>query len=258
MTLSYPVTASKLDGSTATYEDEASFVAALAEEPLFFVFPLSLINEEGEVITVENTDQLLTALFDCNVLNVDTTIWDGGTGFDYIGCYELQFPFNVVLADGTVVEVNDHMEYCDLLLSGNIAGFGFPLTLIGEEGEIVVNSQEELDALLEDCWDIGNPGDLAGDLLNLYIGALGDETVGMVACYEIQFPIAAQSVDFEGNVLEDITIENLEQLAEIYADGTINSIYNVVYPVTVTLTSTGEEIELNSAEELFELLISCF
>jgi len=256
VTLQYPITVSKLDGSTATYDDEASFVAALAEEPLFFVFPMSIINGEGETIVVSDVDDLLTALLDCNGLDIDTTIWNGGNDFEFLGCYELAFPFTVTLVDGTTVEVNDHMEYCDLLLEGSVQGFVFPLTLIGEEGEIVVNSEEELNALLADCFDFG-PDVLIADLVNLYIGALGADSLGIDPCYEITFPMNAQEFDWEGNSLDQITINSFDELAAIFEDGSAGGLYNVVYPVTVTLTATGEEIELQSTEDLFELMFSC-
>lgn len=256
LTLQYPVTVSKLDGSTATYDDEASFVAALAEEPLFFVFPLSLTNEDGETIVANDVDELLTALFDCNGLDIDTTIWDEDFGFEYIGCYEIVFPFSVELTDGTIVEVNNHMEYCDLLLEGNIQGFAFPMTLINAEGETVtVNNQEELDALIAECFDF--EGEMVGDLINLFIGGLSDPASGIDPCFEISFPMSAVEVDWEGNEGNEITFNSFEEILEVFEAGPDSPLYNIIYPVTVTLTSTGEEIELQNTNELIELLITC-
>ena len=255
LTLQYPITVTDIDGNESTYDDEESFVAALAEEPLFFVFPLSLSNQDGETIVVNDVDELLTALFDCNGLDIDTTIWDDDYGFDYIGCYEIVFPFSVVLTDGTVVEVNDHMEYCDLLLEGNIQGFAFPLTLVGEEGEIVVNSQEELEALLEDCYDWDGPGEI-GDVFILATGAFGFDPSG-TACYTISFPMNVVEVDLNGNTSEEITINNLDELMELVTGFPGESLYNVVYPVTLTINESGEVVVLEQLEDLFQVLENC-
>lgn len=256
LTLQYPITVADIEGNQNTYEDEESFVAALAEEPLFFVFPMSLSNGDGETIEVNDIDELLTALFDCNGLDIDTTIWNDDYGFEYIGCYEIVFPFSVELLDGTIVEVNNHMEYCDLLLEGNVQGFAFPMTLNGEEGEIVVNSQEEFDALLEDCWDWEGPGEI-GDLLLLATGAIGFDSLGIDACYTISFPMNAEAVDLEDNSSEEITINNLDELMELISGFPGQYIYNVVYPVTITINESGEEVVLEQLEDLFEILENC-
>ena len=258
LTLQYPVTVSKLDGTTVTFDDEDSFVAALAEEPLFFVFPLSFINEEGEVIVANDIDELLTALFDCNGLDIDTTIWDDDYGFEYIGCYELTFPFSVELTDGTIVEVNDHMEYCDLLLEGNIQGYAFPLTLIGADGEeITVNSQEELDELLAACDDWTGPGgELEGDLFILLAGAIGADSIGVEGCYEISFPISGQEIDPAGNVVV-VTLNSVEEAIEYITANPFGLFLNLDYPITVTLNSSGEEVILESTEDIIALLEDC-
>ena len=253
LSLVYPVTVSDLEGENTTFDDEASFIAALAEEPLFFVFPITLVNLDGETIVANDVDELLTALFDCNGLDVDTTIWNDEGGFDFIGCYEISFPFSVELLDGTIVEVNDHAEYCDLLLEGNIQGYSFPMTLLDGEEEIVVNSQEELAELIFDCIDFEQ---VIGDFLNLYIGAVGDPISGFEPCYEISFPVSAQEIDWEGNILSEVSFTSLEEITELLEGGEF-PLLNTVYPVTVTMNSTGEVVELQSHQELFELVLTC-
>lgn len=253
LTLQYPVTVTDLEGEASTYDDEDSFVAALAEEPLFFVFPITLTNLDGETIVANDVDELLTALFDCNDLEIDTTIWSDEGGFDFIGCYEIQFPFGVVLTDGSTVEVNNHMEYCDLLLEGNVAGFDFPMTLVGEDGEIEVNSEEELNELLLDCFDFEQ---VVGDLINLYLGALGSDSLGIDPCYEISFPITAQEIDWQGTVLGETSFNSLDEITALLETGEF-PLLNVNYPVTVTIISTEEVIELQSTEDLFDLAFSC-
>ncbi|MEM9547071.1 MAG: hypothetical protein AAGA77_13905 [Bacteroidota bacterium] len=255
--LQYPISVSDLDGEIQTFDDEVSFVAALAEEPLFFEFPISLINAEGEVVVANNVDELLTSLFDCNGLDIDTTIWDGGNGFDFIACYEIAFPFTVILTDGTEVEVNDHMEYCDLLLEGNIQEFSFPMTLIDSDGETIeVNSQEELDELITDCFDLDGVT-IIGDMINLFLGGFGDPVTGIDPCYNISFPIEGVEVDWEGNMGNVVTFNNLDEIFETFNGGQDAAIYNVVYPVTVTRTEDGEVIVLENTQQLIDLLITC-
>ena len=250
--LVYPLDLQDLEDNVIAVDSEEAFIEAIAGEPMFFVFPLTIVNEEGE-ITVENIDELLNALFTCNEYDIDTT-WSG-FDFEFIGCYEITFPFDVVLEDGSVVTVNDHMEYCDLLLLGEVVNFAYPLTLTNEEGEeIVVNSDEELNGALEGCWEYGGGyPEFLGDAAILIIGSQADSTG--LACYTINFPISVNELDpISGEVTENIEVNNEEELFVLEG---ITEFYSLNYPISITLIDSEEVVELNSIEELLDLLATC-
>jgi len=176
---------------------------------------------------------------------------DGGgidTSFNYggeIGCFDVVFPFTVTLSDGSEVVVNNHDEFCALMVQGTLTGFVFPITLIDYDGnEIVVNSQEELDENLEDCWIDG--GVFSDDIILLLSGAASEENP--FGCYAINWPI---------NVLLDnveAELNSLEELVNYLGQGVFPTL---IYPASVTLSDTGEIVEINSYEDLFSILTDC-
>jgi len=155
----YPISLENWEGETVTANNESEFNTAITNEPHNFIFPFSIVDEDGEVISVADIDELFDALFDCNGFSVgDSTVWDYEVGFEYIGCYMVEFPIDIVLDDGTVVTVNNHEEMCEYMFEGSIADYTYPLTLISEEGEeVVVGSAEELEELLAECWEDKKP-----------------------------------------------------------------------------------------------------
>lgn len=237
----YPISLEDTDGNVVVANDEEEFIEMVSQDLLFFVFPFDLVDTDGNTVTVGDVDGLFTALIDCNGFEQDS-IWDWENGFEYIGCFTVEFPLTLVLTDGSTVVVNNHMEYCDLMLEGSIADFAYPLTLIDEDGnELVVNSSEELTELLEDCWD----GPFGGE--DVYILAEGE----LGGCYTINFPITGVQVDDQGNT-SDIVINNLDEIinGQFY-------ISSIDYPITVVLTSDGSTVTVNNIADIFQLLEDC-
>ncbi len=252
--LSYPVNLRKLDGTVVVANDENEFIALTAQEPMFFEFPISLVDEDGNIHTAGNTDELFDILLSCNDLDPDVdTTWVWETGFEYIACYKVEFPMTVKLIDGTEVVVNDHMELCDLMIQGELAGFAYPLTLVDEDGnEIVVNSDDELNEAIEDCFedDGGNgtgSGDFGVDLLNLAFGL--DE----VDCYDINYPFSATYLDFENGAEIQVEFSNDDELTsfvEDYMQTGAPLITMIDYPISVVLNADGSTMTLNDAVDV--------
>lgn len=253
-TMVYPMDLADVDGNIITVADEDEFVAAIASEPVSFVFPFDLLDENGDVVTLNSIDDLLNALFACGGYVVDTTQWE--SGFEYIGCYLLDFPFSVMLADGSVVEVLDHMQYCDLLLMGQIVDFAYPLSLLDENGEVVVaNSAAELQDLIDDCYDGGNPS-FNEDVYFLLIGAVGIlDSASNEPCYDINFPIELQEIDLQGNLGQVITVNDIDEFT--LALETVDTYYNLIYPIEVTPAGTTVSVEINSVADILDLLSNC-
>jgi len=247
--LVYPLTLTDLEGNDYSIDSQEDLIEALAEQQstiLFFNFPLSLVGEDGSAVANDG-DELFELLLSCieDGEGFDTTWNYGGE----IGCYGVEFPFTVVMADGSTVAVNNHDEFCALMIEGNIVGFEYPLTLISPEGEtVVVNSEEELNEALEECWDdpiFGGSGSV--DLLLI---ASNDLNQGG-GCFDIVWPVTI--VNTEG---EATTVDDLESLLEATSNNGPGQ-YELVYPVSVIPNSTGETVELNSIEDLFSILENC-
>ncbi len=245
----YPISLQNQRGETITLSDEEAFNTAISVESHNFVFPFEIENEEEGVILIEDIDALFEALFSCNTFDADTTIFDWEVGFEYLGCYLLEFPFEIVLTDSTEISVNNHEEYCEFLFQGNIEDFVYPITLIDENGNsIEVNSQEELNENLEDCFvniDVDIPSTW------IFSSEGSDELSELgIRCYDITYPF--ESYDFaEASIVEINDESELIDLA--FSD----IAYKLVYPVNVTVIFSGENIDIENDDDLIVLISEC-
>ena len=253
--LVYPLDLIDLDGSTVTVANESELNGELAAQEYSFAFPLSLLDEEGNAIVAENIDGLFELLISCNGFEIDdTTYFEWETGFEYIGCYMIAFPMDVIIADGSTVTVENHMELCDLMLQGEMVSYAFPMTLTDEEGETYeVANEDELAALISECEEVVIPELEEGifDLLNLLTGQVVTGPNGE-NCYEINFPL--QMVNENGLI---ITINDIEaDFENIFQE--LGETSSLVYPVSVVRTDNGENQEFNDGLEILEFLDGCF
>ncbi len=239
----YPMTLVDEEGNEIVVENEDEFSGALAEELLFFVFPFSLVDEEGEVVVVGDIEELFDTLFACSWDSEIDSIWDWENGFEYVGCYLVEFPLDIITGDGSTVTVENHMELCDYMITGDFAGYAFPLDLIGEDGEVItVSTEEELEAALDECWDDWGEGCFQGieDLFALLYA--GDD----LDCFIATFPITISTIDGEEMVIE--SPEGVEEYLPLVCE--------VVYPVTIVYTN-GDTTTLGSSEELYQAVEDC-
>ncbi len=256
-TLNYPIQLINVEEEISTIESEEELIDALSQDLYYFVYPFDLTHEDGEVITVNNMDEIFEALIECNGFNGDTEV-DWEQDFEYIGCYLFSFPFDVVLPDGEVVTVNNHMEFCDLMLTGDVFDFAYPISFTDLEGnEVTANSGDELEALLADCNDWNGEGEGEGefdqDHFLIWIGAVSTD-LGGLACYTIEYPISFTQTDDESV----LTINSLEDYNDVFFGEYPNlGSYVGNYPMTMTYNNSGESITINTSEEIELLLLGC-
>jgi len=252
--LVYPVSLVSWDGETVVVNDESEFNTALATEPYNFIFPFNLLDEVGSVTTVDNIDDLFNALFECNGFEVGDSIspWNYENGFEYISCYIVEFPMDLLLDGGITVTVNNHEELCEYMFQGSILDYVYPLTLIDEDGNTVIaDDQDHLNELLEECWDIDWGGGFQ-DLFLLTIGALGNNPENIDPCFNVSYPVSI--VDFDGNATD---LNSDEELQVLLQSGEISR-YFLQFPISVVLVSDGTEVTLEDSEDLLELINNCF
>ena len=235
--LAYPVTLLDTDSVAVTADDEEDLINLLANGDIYsFAFPLNLEDEEGNTVMAENADDLFDLLADCS-----PNPGPGGCGIGTFGCYQLGYPVTLVLIDGTSVTVNDDDEFAVVLVSGEWADFGYPLTLIDEDGnEIIVNNEEELHEALFDCSGFGEGP----------ISELSD-----FFCYDAVYPFSVNDLN-TGNT---ITFNDSEEWFD-YQYGNPNAWpqYEIIYPLTLVNTETGEETTVNNDDELELAISECF
>jgi hypothetical protein len=237
--LVYPITVEDMDGNMYTADDEVELGDILADGNIyFFIWPLDLVDEDGNIVSADSSDELFELLADCEGFGnpCDTIITGGG----FIACYELVFPVDVILVNGDIETVEDEDEFFNLMFSGELAGFSYPIELLDEAGNtITINSDEELDEAILDCgWIVG------GDQFLLLAGT---ETPAGEGCYDINFPVSMNMAD--GSI---VTVADMDAYIQ-----NMDLAVSLVYPVSVTLTDDGSVVDLESIEDLFELLENC-
>lgn len=247
--LSFPLSLTTEDGVVIVVDTEEAFNTALAAQPLFFVFPLDLVDDAGVTISVASVDDMFDALFSCSGWTDDTTYVSWENDFEYIGCYLIEYPLSIVLGNGTTVSVNNQVELYDYMLTGQMVGFAFPMTLTSQDGmSFVVNSEAELNTALEDCQF--TPGiDTIADLAFLYFGTQAI-TFDSTSCWSIVFPVDVN--DNNGNL---ITLDDQAQIEALITNA--NTFYDVQLPVSVILTQTGATITATTIMEYTLLLENC-
>jgi hypothetical protein len=237
--LVYPVTLVTLEGTTVTAANEAELISYVSDGNFYsFSFPISLEDQDGNVLVAADGDDLLDLLVSCNPDG-------GGTGggactLEGFGCYRFVYPITLANFDGSTVTVNSNDEFTAAILSGNWVGFQYPLTLIApDESEIVVNSDEELDAALLECGTISGGGG----------GTDPNQVYGDFICYDFVFPI--QLIDLQGNT---VMVADLAALLEYETIG----IAGFGFPLNLVHVETGAAVTVNNDQELNQAVQDCF
>ncbi len=124
-----------------------------------FVFPISVISQDGEVITVADELELRALREAC--AGTFGNHGPQGHGQHGLSCFEIVFPITIQFPDSTTAEVADRQALHQLVRTWNQANPGlharpiivFPISVkMTDDGSIVtVNSREELHDLKESC-----------------------------------------------------------------------------------------------------------
>lgn len=125
-----------------------------------FVFPISVVSQDGEVITVESQEQLRELRAECEGASFGHH-GPGGHGQHGLSCFEIVFPITIQFPDSSTVAVNSREELHKTLREWRKNNPGasarpqmvFPITVkMTDDGTLVtVNSRDELRQLKEDC-----------------------------------------------------------------------------------------------------------
>ncbi|WP_298507576.1 hypothetical protein [uncultured Kordia sp.] len=229
---------------TVTNGNTVATVNSQAEAENFFnagymlAFPVDVTTADGEVVTIQDELGFIELLEDCFE---NGTVGGGNPGGggepggepgDPFGndCFEYNFPLSVATIDGNTVVVND--EYELFTVEGAI-GFVYPITVSTENGDVTINSDEDFDALYNDCYDIDPCDDCVDN------------------CFEIVFPLTL--IDDAGNV----TTVNDDDEFITYLDGLDNNtFFTITFPMTIEYED-GTQATINSEDELIAAFDAC-
>jgi len=145
-----------------TYEELRALILQWKEENMDsdeipgLVYPIEVIDEEGEILTAGNDDELIELKEACKDYNGHGS---KGCGKGKERCFDLVFPVTVDFPDGTSETFEDKSSMKQAIRAFNQANetdenpsLTFPVQVEMEDGMLVmVNSEEELTALKESC-----------------------------------------------------------------------------------------------------------
>jgi uncharacterized protein YcfL len=271
----YPLTLSYNNGIqvvVASYEGLLDLLesenANLYLEGINFPFQVS---QNGEVSTINNEDEFYELIDSCDFNNV-------GEDMYLFDCYDIVYPFSVILNNNQTVVINSQEELFNIVSSSTIYIFEFvyPISLT-ENGQVTeVTSDYELFTLLATC-DIqgcicnfehnpvcvydssgelityGNPcfaecdGYTAADFIDCGIIISGDFGSQLGACFNINYPA---QVEYQNTV---VTVNNNGELLQYWFPNQ-SAIPAFVYPVTFTFINQNSTVAVNSQAELLQLI----
>lgn len=226
-----------------TVNDEEAFIEAVAASEAFgfdFVYPLT--------VSLGATDTELTLASEADWEAVFLTCDFGGGGFDDgdgydpnegYGCFEIVFPFNLTI-NGELVTISSEEDFANVFTNVeqgeelNIElAYPITVTILSDSSTVVINSEEEWEALCDACHFDG------GD------GGFDDE------CYTLNFPLEVLVAG------ETVTVANVQALGELFSDINPQDFGGFAFPLSVTITDTGEVITINSEDEIAALAQYC-
>ena len=239
--LVYPVSVNLPDGSVETANSDADLEAIFenyfannptATDGPMLQFPLNIIDEIGEELTLENEEELAFMVDMC-------APWEE--------CFSLNYPLTVIFPDGTSQQVNSNQALTAAFGDWHVANPNvdeepvvvFPIGVTTVDGDVItVADEDELDDLFEDCF-----GDEWGD---------GDWNL----CFDLIFPITVN--------LPDGTTETANNLVELdgifttYMENTpgATEFPTIDYPIEAEMD--GTTVTLFSDADFEDLVEACF
>ncbi|MDF1698202.1 MAG: hypothetical protein P1U56_20305 [Saprospiraceae bacterium] len=250
--LVYPVNLEDEEGNGYVAENENELIDyCITIDPLFFSLPLTVLDLEGTAIVFDDVTSFFDALVACEGISPPAV----GNGFEIIGfgCNTLQYPFDVLLEDGSIATITNEDEYANLLLSGVSMEIQYPFALTNLDGEtIVINVFEDLIPAFEACGVTITiePIDCVADIdpsTILFYNISGRYP------YEINLPITLIRDDNgEEAVINDYS-DYFDNFGNPF-DGIVTA--DIVYPISIK--QFGQDRIIASDEDMCELYESLF
>ncbi len=239
--LVYPVILINSEGVEYPANTPNILADLIASQTLFYVWPIQLQRNDGQLFTANSSDELLQLLYDCGFSGGESIDSLEGYG-DYLACFKIIFPINIQTVSGDIVSIVNGDALLSYLIPGNFVGFEYPIQLETPSGQLVYvfNDQQLSDLTALNCEVIGPQ--FGFDVFELVTGAN--------TCYQINFPIG---VNTQNGLLEVTTFAALLNL--ISSPDNIPT--GLVYPITVTLNEGGFSLIINNEAELHSLLEAC-
>ncbi len=186
---------------------------------------------------------------------------EGDSELDFIdSCFVFVFPIDVVLPDGSTVQVNSEDELEAILIdweenAPDTAGYPelvFPLTISVDGQDQVISTEDELCEIIEECYMEYDYYEEDYDDFEDFL----DDEFDFEECFDIVFPVQITFPD--GSTTTASSDEELDRLFEQWEeDNPESEAYpEITFPVSIIID--GTEVEVTSEEQLCEIMADCY
>ena len=244
----YPFSVETLSGGSVSVADEGEFISLIfASEFVDFVYPFTVAFADGSTRVIGSQQDYFRTLDDCH--------GGGGTGpggdivpltFALVGtdsCYALVYPLTLIDSTGAEFAVGSLTEAQQAAAADPTLEVAVPFQL-DIAGQVVdVSSLGELEFYLAGCF--GGGGQQPIPALFFVDGGLNDGT-----CYTLVYPFEVIGSDSTFTTIADAT-----GAQAFINQGDIGA--RLVYPISLTLTSTGATVTAATEEDIYAAVVDC-
>lgn len=246
ITINFPFELLLDSGVTITINSQAEFEAAIfAEGPnqvVDFVFPLTITDDAGEVLLIEDNLALGNAFISC----IPQEGWEESSASDATipvflfddTCFDIIYPVDVEDDAGNTYLVTNEAELIDLSAENEVLFFSLPLTVIDKDSmELTIETVSMFFDLVFTCDGVSPP--VVGE--NFVITGFG--------CNKLLYP--ATLLTSEGEL---ITVNNEDEYVNLILSGVS---VELQFPFSLLNLITGETMTINDELDLIAALQAC-
>ena len=207
----------------------------------FFMLILGGCQDEVVEITQPQADVLSNQSPVVSLIQ-QTTMSDGSYDniLDNSSCTSLVLPVTVIANEQEVViSTDDDYKLVERIFDESdtdvdVLVIVFPVTIImSDHTEVIVDNQEDLNDLIEDCVEGGDDLD--------------------IECVDFAYPLDISIYDAANQVSDVVTINNDEELFELFESLDESELVSFAFPLTLVL-SDGNEVMVTDNEELEDII----
>jgi hypothetical protein len=238
-----PIEVKNLDGSVSQVSSLEDLRMLISEEQITgVVYPLNIIDEEGNSKKVNNARQAEKLIMECIG---DAVILEVNALLDSILiCYTIDYPLSVKRLDGSTVEVFSDVEFRGIQDALSLV---YPFQLIDADGSAFrINNENQLDTRIKNCEkeDEEEEEEEEENEDSEFASMLYD----LLNCYDLEFPLSVLNTDSM-----EVVIDSLVQLTALSESETITGF---VFDIII-IDGEGKKKTINNSSQLNGLINNC-
>jgi len=234
----YPISIEMSDGSTVVVNNDTELDNLFMNAnnnlyPVDIVYPFDVI-QNGQSLTINNSVEFNALLDSCYGCGVVASFMPPSAAFDQ--CFDLNYPLDLMLDDGTTITVNNNTEYDDAIFAMTppfVVDFVYPVSATDDNGTTYTfNDIYEFSQALMNC----SMSPAGGS--QLPVSYLYD-------CVDLVYPVTIIMSDGTTQVANDVNEY------DAIVGSTNTSVYAVDFQYPVNISYNGQTYTVNSLDEIF-------